>query len=64
MLEHFLRFDHKTLTIIGGATADKGDPSGKHKERTLLDKEFSLHNMQCIQKQLDIVLNEDKKKTK
>ena len=57
MLEHFNRFDYKTLTIIGGATAMIGDPAGKHKERTLLDKEILRHNMQCIQKQADILLN-------
>lgn len=64
MLEHFHRFDHKTITIIGGATGMIGDPAGKHKERTLLDKEILLHNMQCIQKQLELILNKNKKKTK
>lgn len=64
ILEHFHRFDHKTLTIIGGATGMIGDPSGKRKERSLLDQEILRHNMQCIQKQLEFVLNVDKKKTK
>jgi len=54
MLEHFHRFGHKTLIIIGGATGMIGDPSEKHKERTLLDKEILLHNTHCIQKQLEL----------
>lgn len=64
MLELFHRFGHKTLTIIGGATGMIGDPSGKYKERTLLDKEILLHNIHCIQKQLELFLNVDKIKTK
>lgn len=62
MLEHFHRFGHKTLIIIGGATGMIGDPSGKYKERTLLDKELLLHNIHCIQKQLELFLNVEKTK--
>lgn len=64
MIEYFHIFDHNTLTIIGGATGRIGDPAGKHKERTLLDKEILRHNILNIQKQLEFVLNETKKKTK
>lgn len=60
MLEHFHRFGHKTLIIIGGATGMIGDPSGKDKERTLLDKEILLYNIHCIQKQLELFLNVEK----
>lgn len=62
MLEHFHRFGHKTLIIIGGATGLIGDPSEKHKERTLLDKEILLHNVHFIQKQLEHFFNVDKTK--
>lgn len=62
MLEHFHRFGYKTLTIIGGSTGLIGDPSGKHKERTLLDKEILFHNVHCIQKQLKFFFTLDKTK--
>lgn len=62
MLEHFHRFGYKTLIILGGATGLIGDPSGKIKERTLLDKERLLHNIHCIQKQLELFLNVEKTK--
>lgn len=62
ILEHFHRFGYKTLTIIGGATGMIGDPSGKYKERTLLDKEMLLHNTHCIQKQLELFLTVEKTK--
>jgi tyrosyl-tRNA synthetase len=64
ILEHFHRFNYKTLIIIGGATGMIGDPSGKHKERTLLNKDILLHNIHCIQKQLELFLNIKKKKIK
>lgn len=64
ILKHFHRLGYKTLTIIGGATGMIGDPSGKSKERILLNKEILLHNIHCIQKQLEILLNVDKKKNK
>lgn len=60
MLEHFQRFGYKTLIIIGGATGLIGDPSGKYKERILLDKEMLLYNIHCIQKQLKLFLNVEK----
>ncbi len=62
LLEHFHRFGYKTLTIIGGATGMIGDPSGKYKERTLLDKEMLRHNVHCIQKQLELFLTVEKTK--
>lgn len=62
MLEHFHRFGYKTITIIGGATGLIGDPSGKHKERTLLDKEILFHNVHYIQKQLKLFLTVNKTK--
>lgn len=60
ILEHFHRFGYKTLTLIGGATGMIGDPSGKYKERTLLDKEMLLNNIHCIQKQLELFLTVEK----
>ena len=51
-LKHFQRCGHKPLALIGGATGMIGDPSGKSKERNLLDEEALRHNQECIQKQL------------
>lgn len=62
MLEQFHLFNHKTITIIGGSTGLIGDPSGKHKERTLLDKEILFHNVNYIRKQLKSFLTVKKTK--
>jgi tyrosyl-tRNA synthetase len=51
-LKHFQRCGHKPLALIGGATGMIGDPSGKSKERNLLDEEALRHNQECIKKQL------------
>lgn len=64
ILKHFHRFGHKPLIIIGGATGMIGDPSGKYKERTLLDKEILFFNIKCIKKQLELILNLEIKKIK
>ena len=50
-LKHFQRCGHKPLALIGGATGMIGDPSGKSKERNLLDEEALRHNQECIKKQ-------------
>ena len=36
-LVHFQRHGHKPYVLLGGATGMVGDPSGKSKERNLLD---------------------------
>ena len=51
-LKHFQRCGHKPLALIGGATGMIGDPSGKSKERNLLDETALRHNQECIKKQL------------
>ena len=38
ILKHFQEYGHKPILLIGGATAMIGDPSGKSKERNLLDQ--------------------------
>ncbi|MCF8372288.1 MAG: tyrosine--tRNA ligase [Bacteroidales bacterium] len=52
MLKHFQVAGHKPIVLVGGATGMIGDPSGKSKERDLLDEETLRHNQSCIQKQL------------
>ena len=38
ILVHLQNSGHKPYALIGGATGMVGDPSGKSKERNLLDK--------------------------
>ena len=52
MLRHFQRSGHKPIALIGGATGMIGDPSGKSKERVLIDEERLHHNQEALKKQL------------
>ena len=52
MLKHFQSAGHRPMALIGGATGMIGDPSGKSKERNLLDEETLRYNQECIKKQL------------
>ncbi len=53
MLKLFQHSGHKPIALIGGATGMIGDPSGKSKERNLLDEDSLRHNQECIKKQLE-----------
>ena len=59
MLRHFQRCGHKPYALIGGATGMIGDPSGKSKERVLIDEPMLRHNQECIRKQLAKFLDFD-----
>ena len=59
ILVHLQRCGHKPFTLVGGATGMVGDPSGKSKERNLLDEKTLNHNLVCVQKQLEQFLNFD-----
>ncbi len=52
ILVHLQRCGHKPIALVGGATGMVGDPSGKSKERNLLDAETLQYNLECIRKQL------------
>ena len=52
ILVHFQRHGHTPYVLVGGATGMVGDPSGKSKERNLLEKDELFHNVEAIQKQL------------
>ena len=56
-LVHFQRAGHKPFALVGGATGMVGDPSGKSKERNLLNTETLNHNVACVKKQLEKFLN-------
>lgn len=45
------------IILLGGATGLIGDPSGKKEERTLLDKETTVKNLEKIKKQLANIID-------
>jgi tyrosyl-tRNA synthetase len=59
ILVHLQKAGHKPLALIGGATGMVGDPSGKSKERNLLDEKTLNNNLVCMQKQLEQFLDFD-----
>lgn len=48
---------HRIIAVVGGATGMIGDPSGKNKERNLLNQETLKANTQAIQTQLEKYLD-------
>ena len=52
ILKHFQEYGHKPILLIGGATAMIGDPSGKSKERNLLDQNEISENITQIKNQV------------
>ena len=59
ILVHLQRCGHKPIALVGGATGMVGDPSGKSKERNLLDEKTLNQNLICVQKQLERFLDFD-----
>ena len=57
ILVHLQKSGHKPYALIGGATGMVGDPSGKSKERNLLNKETLEHNLNCVKNQLEKFLD-------
>ena len=57
LLVHWQRAGHKPMVLVGGATGMVGDPSGKTKERQLLDLEVMEHNLDCQKAQLKSFLD-------
>lgn len=46
------RCGHKPIVLVGGATGQIGDPSGKLTARPILTKEEVAHNVDCLRGQL------------
>ncbi len=59
MLKHFQVNGHQPIVLVGGATGMIGDPSGKSKERNLLDETTLRHNQDCLKNQLARFLDFD-----
>jgi tyrosyl-tRNA synthetase len=57
MLKHFQVNGHRPIVLVGGATGMIGDPSGKSKERNLLDEKSLRHNQECLKNQLSRFLD-------
>ncbi|KKW20025.1 MAG: Tyrosine-tRNA ligase [Parcubacteria group bacterium GW2011_GWA2_51_10] len=51
VLRRFLEDGHKVILLVGGGTGMIGDPSGKDKERALLDSETVQNNAEKISAQ-------------
>ncbi len=56
-LVHLQRHGHTAIAVVGGATGMIGDPSGKSKERVLLDRETLERNLEGIKTQLSKFLS-------
>ncbi len=52
MLKHLQLAGHRPVSLVGGATGMIGDPSGKSKERNLLDEKTLRHNQECLKAQI------------
>ena len=57
MMRWFQKCGHKPLTLVGGATARIGDPSGKDKLRPFLDEATLAHNIAGLKKSFSKFLN-------
>ncbi|GAB4297761.1 MAG: tyrosine--tRNA ligase [Marinilabiliales bacterium] len=62
LLKRFQLAGHKPIVVVGGATGMIGDPSGKSKERNLLDEETINKNLHGIKRQLSSFLDFDSSK--
>lgn len=56
VLRMFQRYGHVPIALIGGATGFIGDPSGKSKERNLLDAETLDRNRASVRAQIERLL--------
>ncbi|XP_019481242.1 PREDICTED: tyrosine--tRNA ligase, mitochondrial [Hipposideros armiger] len=52
-LFHFQRAGHNVIALVGGATARLGDPSGRTKEREMLDAERVEKNARALRQGLE-----------
>jgi tyrosyl-tRNA synthetase len=59
MLRRFQLAGHRPVVLAGGATGMVGDPGGRSEERNLLDRPTLNHNVACVKKQLEKILDFD-----
>ena len=58
-LRRFQLAGHRPVVLAGGATGMVGDPGGRSEERNLLDRETLDHNVACVKRQLERILDFD-----
>lgn len=56
-MAHMQRGGHRPIALVGGGTAMIGDPSGRTDMRQMLTKEGIDHNVSCIKKQLERLID-------
>jgi tyrosyl-tRNA synthetase len=56
-LIHLQRAGHQPIALIGGGTGMIGDPSGKSKERNILNREIITNNIEGIKAQLEQLID-------
>lgn len=56
-MAHMQRCGHRPIALIGGGTAMIADPSGKTELRRLLSVEELDHNVECIKKQMERLID-------
>lgn len=61
VLLHFSLRGHNPLTLVGGATGEVGDPSGRKTERSKMEDEVRAANIKAIGTQMVQVLNNGQK---
>jgi len=59
MLRRFQLAGHRPVVLAGGATGMVGDPGGRSEERNLLDRDTLNHNVACVKRQLEKILDFD-----
>ena len=59
LLRRFQSFGHRPIAVVGGATGMIGDPSGKSKERNLLDEASLQRNVDGVAAQMKQFLDFD-----
>lgn len=52
-MKRFQEYGHRPVVLVGGATGQIGDPSGKKEERQLQTREQVEYNVEAIKKQLE-----------
>ena len=58
-LRRFQLAGHHPVVLAGGATGMVGDPGGRSEERNLLDRKTLDHNVACVKRQLERILDFD-----
>lgn len=52
-MSHMQQHGHRPIALIGGGTAQIGDPSGRTDMRQMMTDERIAHNVACIKKQME-----------